>query len=377
MHYPEAPFADMTASFRESAGGVPVMALGRIVDVKVAADLIEGGRADLIGMGRALVSDPDLPVKAHAGASASIRRCISCNVCWGAIHRGDQMHCIHNPQVGRPPGKLRPPRASRQRQIHVIGGGPAGMESAWTAARRGYQVTIWERLPHLGGQLNWLSDAPGLTEYGGISEYQQAQLGLYGVEVNCSREVSPAQLASWPARDVIVACGSAPVSIPAELAGLSPWSPDDARWDELPTMYPGDAVIIDESGGYYAYAPAFRLRQAGWQVTIVSSRAAEGWQLDYLSRIHLSRWIRQQNVVFLGGLTVTEVQGNELIMQDVFTDSRRTMQVPALTVLAGHRKSAPVVESKGPLGPRIIGDAYAPRDIAAAIRDGSRAGHEI
>jgi 2,4-dienoyl-CoA reductase-like NADH-dependent reductase (Old Yellow Enzyme family) len=382
MHYPEAPFAGMTAKFRQVANGVPIMALGRIVDVRMAASLIEQGRADLVGMGRALVSDPDLPVKARTGDIASIRRCISCNVCWGAIHRGAEMYCVHNPQLGQPSRKPRPARAAGRRRIHVIGGGPAGLESAWTAARRGYQVTLWERLPQLGGQLNWLSDAPGLTEYGRIPQYQLAQLSRYGVEVKCSSEVSSAQLASWPARDVIVACGSMPAGVPSGLARLSPWSPDDARWRELPAMRPADALVIDESGSYYAYAPVIRLRQAGWHVTIVSGRTAPAWQLDYLSSIHVSRWIRQQDVEFLGGLTAAKVQGNELVMRDVFTNSEHAMRVPALTVWAGHRTSRPIasdeIASDGrAAGLHVIGDAYAPRDIATAIREGSRAGHEI
>lgn len=377
MHFPEATFADMIAELRAAANGVPVMALGRIVDPYVAADLVARGVADLIGMARALVSDPDLPNKARAGAVDTARRCISCNVCWGAVHRGREMYCIHNPELARREAADRSSsQRVRQREVHVVGGGPAGLECAWRAARAGHHVTVWERRSSLGGQLTWLASAPGLADYARILDYQRFQLERYRVEVRTESPVSPEQLDAWDPADVVLAIGSAPDEPPTWLAGLDAWSPDDDRWLSTPAMSPKSAIVVDEAGSYYAYAPVVRLIEAGCKVTLVSSHTDPAWNMDYLSRIGMIRYLRSHGVMFLGGVGVAGVSESGLEAQDLFSRITTVLEPPAILVWATHRRAV-TLEGGRQRGIRMIGDAYAPRDIASAIEEGSRAAADL
>ena len=123
-HLPRAPYVEKIAQLRASANGVPVMALGRIVDPNEAEAVLASGKADLVGVGRALIADPDWPQKALAGRGYAIRACVSCNTCWGAISKSQALVCDTNPDVGGPFEVAQAPtilRESDRRRVVIIG----------------------------------------------------------------------------------------------------------------------------------------------------------------------------------------------------------------------------------------------------------------
>ena len=136
----------------KNAVDVPVIVVGRIHDPALANRIVADGRADLVAMGRPLLADPELPEKARSGRSAEIRRCISCQNCIDAMEIRFAMDCAVNPRTGRE-AALAAPRASRSKQVVVVGGGPGGLEAARVAARRGHRVTLFEKDTQLGGAL--------------------------------------------------------------------------------------------------------------------------------------------------------------------------------------------------------------------------------
>ena len=138
----------------KKAVNVPVSAVGRIVDAEMAARVIESGMADMVAMGRPLLADPDWGTKIAAGKACDIRRCISCNKgCTDAIQNRQFLSCVLNAENGYENTRSIQP-AAQKKKIAVLGGGPAGLEAARVAARRGHDVTLFEKTTTLGGQLN-------------------------------------------------------------------------------------------------------------------------------------------------------------------------------------------------------------------------------
>ena len=163
----------------------PVIVTGRINHPRIAEDIIAAGHADLCGMTRALICDPEMAFKADTGRTDDIRFCIGCNqACIGRAHRGLPISCIQHPESGReteycagpPPSAGTPPK-----RVIVAGGGPAGMKAAAVAAVRGHDVTLHERASRLGGQALLAQCLPGREEFGGIISNLQREMGLAGV----------------------------------------------------------------------------------------------------------------------------------------------------------------------------------------------------
>ena len=164
MNYPAGPFMDLQKRLREHARPLAVLAFGRVLDATHAERILADGVGDLVAMGRALIADAALPNKARAGNSAQTRPCIFCNVCWGEIHAGKPIACLHNPQLGTPDeATWRPAPASKRRKVVVVGSGVAGLEAAWVAAQRGHEVTLLGS-QHAGGKTRLESQLPGRAD---------------------------------------------------------------------------------------------------------------------------------------------------------------------------------------------------------------------
>ena len=158
----ETAYLAPTAALLKAAVAKPVFVAGRINQPQMAERILADGQADLCGMTRALIADPEMPNKALAGRLDDIRACIACNqACIGHLHAGTAISCIQHPETGREQryGRLDP--AAQPRRVLVAGGGPAGMKVAAVAAARGHQVTLYEAAPRLGGQVRVAQLIPG------------------------------------------------------------------------------------------------------------------------------------------------------------------------------------------------------------------------
>jgi len=375
MRFPQAPFLDMIREIRH-VSTVPVMAIGRFIDPEVAAEAVRSEAADLVGMGRALISDPDAPEKWAGRDHEPVRRCISCNECWNSIHSGRQITCIHREDVVAPvptyqAGPLR-------RRVAVVGGGPAGMEAAWVAASRGHDVTLFEERSVLGGAVRRLAEGPGLHEFAGLLEYQEDQLARFGVRVELGARIQRGDL-EGQSTSIVVATGSKPQPPPESLTGLPVWTPQDDAWPTLLEAEPSTVVLFDEDGSYYAYGPLMQLATSGWRVTLVTSRLALGDGLGHLARIGLQRTLRAHNVEVLTGRMIREV-ADDLVLEDCLSTRLTTLARPAAAVWAGPRQAVDEVwrsHGTGPGDGTLVGDALSPRGIRAAIHEGHRVGVSI
>lgn len=190
---------------------LPVIYTGRVVGPEVAEAVIAAGQADLVGMVRAIIADPQLVNKAREGRPATIRPCVGGNEC---IHRGLQtipFACSSNPSTARDDeeaARLTP--VKEPRRILVIGGGPAGLEVAGLAAERGHRVELWEQDDHLGGQLAIAAKGPQQSAFSDWITWQEGRLAELGVDVGLMRTATVDDVVAANADVVVVATGVTP-----------------------------------------------------------------------------------------------------------------------------------------------------------------------
>jgi 2,4-dienoyl-CoA reductase-like NADH-dependent reductase (Old Yellow Enzyme family) len=185
MHYPRTPLQTEGQAFK-SALQVPVLLTARIRSAAEAEGVLASGAADGLAMARTWIAEPDWARKIIEQRESQIRPCMSCNQgCVGSVFRGIPGTCVLNPSAGREFEHLESSPALRPtaRRLAVIGGGPAGLETARLAAEHGYAVTLYEREMQLGGQWLWAGQVPGRQELLLALGWWRSELRRLGVRV--------------------------------------------------------------------------------------------------------------------------------------------------------------------------------------------------
>ncbi len=184
-------FRKINAALKK-ASRIPVIAFGRLAPTAAEA-LLAAGEADLIGMARPLIADPEIPNKLTAGRGDLIRVCVACNdACVYQAGQEKALRCIHNPGAGRE--RTMSERlitvAPKRKRIVVAGGGPAGLKVAEVAARRGHHVTLLERANRLGGQVLLAAVQPEHDTIGEVTAYLEAVTVELGVTIKVGTEAT-------------------------------------------------------------------------------------------------------------------------------------------------------------------------------------------
>ncbi|OPY75785.1 MAG: 2-enoate reductase FldZ [Syntrophorhabdus sp. PtaU1.Bin058] len=199
LYYPRGCFIHNAEAVKKAAN-VPVIGVGRILDLEMAERFLEQGKADIIYMGSQLQADFDTPKKYFEGHKDDIRKCIGCK----PIFCGTPCAINYDTQIGCIP--LKP--AGKQKTVLIIGGGVGGMEAARVAALRGHKVTLMEKEPKLGGMVAALAQTAMTGEFKNLVDYLGTQMRKLQVDVRVCREAAVADVAEMRPDAVIVACGS-------------------------------------------------------------------------------------------------------------------------------------------------------------------------
>ncbi|HEX7347435.1 MAG TPA: FAD-dependent oxidoreductase, partial [Candidatus Limnocylindrales bacterium] len=274
---PEGVFNERAQRFRRDVG-VPTLVAGRNVEPAMAEEALAGG-VDLVAMTRALIADPDLPLKAGSGARP--RPCIGLNDgCIGRLYTGKPMYCSVNPAI-RDPSLGSPERVESPARVVIAGGGPAGLEAARAAAQRGHEVVLFERRDILGGRVRLAGMRSGRDRWGRYIDWLCDEATVAGAEIRLGVEADVDSVLAEKPDIVIVATGSIlrpEARVPGDALVLD--VDDLLDGAALPDPADGSALILDDDGHQLAPSAAEKLVGAGFTVEIATTHPAVGDLID-------------------------------------------------------------------------------------------------
>ncbi|GAA3522999.1 NADPH-dependent 2,4-dienoyl-CoA reductase [Nocardioides daeguensis] len=203
---PRGAWVDSTLRLKEVVS-IPVCASNRINTPDVAESVLEQG-VDLVSMARPFLADADLVAKARDGRADEINTCIGCNqACLDHTFQAKRASCLVNPRACHETTLVLSPTRRAQR-VAIVGGGPAGLATAVSAAERGHDVTLFEAADELGGQFRLAMQIPGKEEFAETLRYYRRRMEVLGVNVKLATRATPDLLAGYD--EVVVATGVAP-----------------------------------------------------------------------------------------------------------------------------------------------------------------------
>lgn len=374
-----APMGDPNAAMARSAAlfkrelRIPIILSGRIRLPAEAEALLESQQADLIGMARTWIAEPQWFNKAVTSRTTEIRPCMSCNQgCLGNVSRGIPGTCVINVAAAREFLLGDPAPVSSRRSIAVVGAGPAGLECARVAAERGHDVVLYERSSQVGGQMRLAGNAPRRSEILAVIAWWERELARLGVRVVTGAAVTQGALGT--ADRVVWAIGSE--NGPTAVWRRRPWLSDgipgttglphgrEVLLERIGVR--GNVLVIDEEGGW----PAISLLQFLIQrpcvshLTVVTAdrRFGDGESFDTVGVGVTQRLSGGGRVAIYEEALVAEVDGSTATL----TDGRRLGPFDAIVLSTG--TSAP----EWPSDALVVGDCVAPRGFWAAVNDANQ-----
>jgi NADPH-dependent 2,4-dienoyl-CoA reductase/sulfur reductase-like enzyme len=378
MQYPPATFAASAKAIRH-ATGVPVLYAGRVNDPAIAEQLLADGVADLVGMTRALLADPELPRKVRAGRTEEIRKCVGCNTCIGTVVHAEvkTARCAVNPHVGRETTWLDAERAARARRVVVVGGGPAGIEAALAAVARGHRVTVLEREDAVGGLLRVAARAPRRDAFLDYPVWAAGELARRGVEVRCGVQATAETVRALAPDAVVVATGG--VVRPAEFAGAE--RPQVVQFtDVLTERVPVGrrVLVVSEDDHMITPSVADFLASRGHAVEIVHKWLMIAEQVDRYTKGIVFHRLHAQGVVITPSTRVRRIDDDgSIVLFDVHTGEERLRTgIDTVVLCLGTVPNDGVYRAlEGQVPERhLAGSAFAPRGLADATLHGASVG---
>lgn len=353
---------------------IPVGSVGRIHDPRLAEALLEQGKSDLIAVGRALIADPEWPNKAYQGRIDDICPCISCNQgCNDRMYYQQDISCTVNPGVGREITFALTP-ARKKKKVLILGGGPAGLETARIAAMRGHRVSLYEKEKKLGGQLRIASAPPAKEDFEKLRKFFLREVERLGVKVRYGK-IDKKTIAKLSPDFIVVAVGGKPMEL--EGYGFRDGKVISA-WEVLSGQKPVGKRVVIIGGGQVGLETADFLLNQGKEIIILEmlkrlgqdmSPRARKMVLERLSQIGVeilteakAMLVKEDGVVFNRAGVVDQVRGVDSVVVAVGT-ARQEVGIPGL-------------EKMG-LPMRWIGDCSVPRKAFEAIHEGFLVGMEI
>lgn len=345
---------------------IPVIAVGKIRSPEHADQILLDGKADFIALARSLLADPDWPRKAQNGLREPINHCIACNQgCIGRLFSQQDVWCTVNPETSREEDFQLPPPA-KKRRILVAGGGPAGMEAAIYATRRGHSVLICEKSDHLGGQLIPASVPPFRQGWSELLRYLTTEVERLGIEVRLKTSMTP-NLAKHEDADVaIVAVGASPAH--PKIPGLEHANVVTAI-DLLEGTVQTRGNVLVAGGGCSGAQTAEYLACKGHDVTIVEMLGGIALDAAPADRELLLKRLAAHGIKMLTNTRLSAIDEDTLLVES--PSGKQEIRADTLVLCTGMVSNDDLAAELEKVVPKVItvGDAVQPRKVTEAIAE--------
>jgi len=356
---------------------VPVQMAYRLFKPDLPNKAIAEGHLDFWEMCRPMIADPLMPKKVLEGREEDIRHCVACNVCLARLFRDAPMTCYINPVCAHEtdPQFIDPRPAEEEKDIMIVGGGPAGLECAYMAARRGHEVHVYEKREELGGTLIEASKAPyGDEELFTSIEYQKAQCEKAGVTFHLGTEVTEELIQDELPDTVVLATG--PIYSKGQGVGF-----DRENVVNVLDVLSGKAAVGEKVVVWGSRKPgigvALFLAKQGKKVTIVGKEKTAGFDVNPSFKWRYMIYLRQNRVTLYNDCDIEEIKGDEVMVK---TYDGYRFPVECDTVVVTEREASnslkDAVQAEG-IELFVIGDALVPRNLSSAVHDGYRIGIRV
>ena len=353
---------------------IPVITVNRINDPKMADAIITSGKADFVGMGRGSLADPHLPNKAKSGDFESIRYCLGClQACVMHLLTGTGISCVVNPEIGLE-YKTDYSKTSNPKKVMVVGAGPGGLEAGLIAAKRGHNVTIFERQSDIGGQFRSAAYPPCKGELATFTSWLRSELKKQGVEIRLNTSITPELIKDFAPDSIILATGGEPVKF--DIPGIDKGHVVFAE-DVLLGKVPVNDLVVVCGGGEVGGETAAALALEEKRVSVVEMLPEMLKDLDSIQTISLTNILNKYGVERHLNTKVIEIKDDSVVCEK----DGSTYSIPAATVVLafGYKPYNPLEEVAKTLCGEVhtIGAAVRTSNAEVAVQEGFQVGLKI
>lgn len=354
---------------------IPIQMAYRLFTPDKPDKAVADGGLDIWEICRSMIADPLMPKKVLEGREDEIRHCVACNLCLARLFRDAPMTCYINPRCAHEHDEnFTPKPAEEEKEIMIVGAGPAGMECAYVAAQRGHEVHVYDKRGEFGGTLLDASRAPyGDEELMTCVNYQKTMCKKAGVEFHLGEEVTEQLIADEMPDTVVLATGPVyPVIEGSE-------DRDDVVnvLDVLSGKVQVGETVVVWGNRKPGIGVALFLAKQGKKVTIVGKEKSAGFDINPSFKWRYMIYLKQNGVMAYNDCDIEELNDGEIIVK---TYDGYRFPVKCDTVVVSEREAneslKKIVQAEG-IELFVIGDALVPRNLSSAVHDGYRIGLRI
>jgi 2,4-dienoyl-CoA reductase (NADPH2) len=356
---------------------VPIQMAYRLFRPDLPNKAIGEGALDMWEMCRPMIADPHMPKKVLEGREEDIRHCVACNLCLARLFRDAPMTCYINPVCAHEsdPRYASPPPAEEKKRVMIVGGGPAGLECAYMAARRGHDVHVYEKRKELGGEILEASKAPyGDEELMTCIHYQKAQCEKAGVTFHLGTEVTADRIREEMPDSVVLATGPTFSKIRTK-GGDQPCVVNVL--DVLSGKVQVGEKVVVWGNRKPGIGVALYLAKQKKKVTLIGRDRSAGFDINPSFKWRYMIYLAQNGVTLYNDCDIEEV-GEGGVMVKTYDGYRFPVRCEHVVVTEreGNENLKQVVQEEG-IELFVIGDALVPRNLSSAVHDGYRIGIRI
>jgi len=406
-------FQETYISFVKKLTSKPVVGVGRYTSPDAMVSAIQRGVMDLIGAARPSIADPFLPVKIWENRIEDIRECIGCNICVTGDTRFVPIRCTQNPTMGEEwrrgwHPEVIPPKKS-EKEIMIVGAGPAGLEAARALGQRGYRVILTEARREAGGRVLFESSLPGLSEWRRVIDYRLTQIRkMPNVTFYPSSKMSAQDILDSGVSNVIIATGSTwrrdgiGRARQEPIHGDNLFTPDDLMKTNVesgsltaffrrltPSAHPAaglhQVLIYDDDHYYMGNVLAELLAQSGFRVTLITPAPVVAYWTEFtLEQAKIHTRLLQLGVTLLPHHELVSLAPRTATVIHSLSVTTTALECDAAVLVTDRIPNDELYHDLKPRlaegkleSLRVIGDAEAPNIIAQAVFSGHTAAREF